>query len=107
MKDEIVLCCANRYLEKYYFNEEYKKIPEDVQNELRIICTLFTEDVGGIMWMAFDEEGNLMLKTVHEEDDFLYDDIGAELKIKQILTEKRELLEALERYHQAKQENKF
>ncbi|MGN0304839.1 MAG: DUF6145 family protein, partial [Lachnospiraceae bacterium] len=36
-----VLCGANAYDKKYYFNQEFSKIPENIQKELHIICVLF------------------------------------------------------------------
>ena len=38
-----VLCGANAYEMKYYFNERFNGIPESVKDELHIICVLFTE----------------------------------------------------------------
>ena len=55
---KIVLCGANAYEKKYYFNKEFDKIPESIKEELHIICVLFTEEVGGIFTFCFDEEGN-------------------------------------------------
>jgi hypothetical protein len=60
---------------------------------------MFTEEVGGILVLEFDEDGYLQLITDAEEDDILYDEIGSGLKIHQIQMEKRELLEALEMYY--------
>ena len=63
------------------------------------MCVLYTEDIGGILELVFDEEGNLQFKTGCEEGDFYYDEIGSVLKIKQFRNEKRELLEAVETYY--------
>ena len=60
---KIVLCGANAYEKKYYFNKEFDKIPESIKEELHIICVLFTEEVGGIFTFCFDEEGNLEMET--------------------------------------------
>ena len=60
---------------------------------------MFTEDVGGILRLEFDEDGNLNLVTESKEDDYFFDEIGSVLKIKQIQQEKRELLESLEMYY--------
>ena len=89
-----VMCGASAYEQKYYFNPVYQKLPEAVKQELQILCVLFTEDVGGVL--QFDADGNLKLVTEYEEEDLLYDEIGAALKVKQLQTEKRELFEALE-----------
>ena len=39
--EKIVLCGANAYEQKYYFNPRFSKIPQSVQDELHIICVLF------------------------------------------------------------------
>ena len=60
-ENKIVLCGANAYEKKYYFNEEqFKMIPESIKEELHIICVLFTEEVGGVFTIAFEEDGNVM-----------------------------------------------
>lgn len=60
------------------------------------MCVLYTEDVGGILMLVFDEDGNLELKVDHEENDFFFDEIGSVLKIKELQQTKRELFESLE-----------
>ena len=98
-QDTIVLCGASAYEQKYYFNQDFQSLPEAVKQELQIMCVLYTEDVGGILTLEFDEQGNLQFKTEAAEADMSYDEIGSVLKIKQLQTEKRELLEALEMYY--------
>ena len=98
-QDEVVLCAASAYEEKYYLNEDFNGLPDQVKDELRIMCTLFTADVGGILQMIFAEDGTLYFKTEADEADYLYDDIGSVLKVKQYQDTKRELLEALEMYY--------
>ena len=39
----VVLCGANAYEQKYYFNEKFNRIPDAIKEELHIICVLFTE----------------------------------------------------------------
>lgn len=101
-REPMVLCAANAYEEKFYLNEEFKALPETVKQELQVMCVLYTADVGGILTMQFDEQGNLLFHVTAEEDDFLFDEIGSVLKIKQYQMEKRELLESLELYYRAK-----
>ena len=60
------------------------------------MCVLYTEDVGGILMLVFDEDGNLELKVEHAENDFAFDEIGSVLKIKELQQKKRELFESLE-----------
>lgn len=92
-QDQVVLCGASAYEQKYYLNEDFKSLPSQVQDELKIMCVLFTEDVGGILTLVFDEDGKLLLETSADEGDLLYDEIGSELKIRQIRKEKAEFLQ--------------
>ena len=96
--DGVVLCGASAYNQKYYLNENFVGLPDSIKEELRIMCVLFTEDVGGIMQLVFDEDGELEFVTSYDEGDLLYDEIGSVLKIKQYQNTKRELLEAVQTY---------
>ena len=98
-QDRVVLCGASAYEKKYYLNEDFKALPQQIQDELKIMCVLFTEDIGGVLTLVFDEEGKLLLEVSANEGDLLYDDIGSELKIRQIRKEKAELLQSLELYY--------
>ena len=60
------------------------------------MCVLFTEDIGGIFQLIFDEEGNLEFRTSCDEGDLLYDDIGCGLKIREMQRTKEDLLRSLE-----------
>lgn len=98
-QDRIILCASSAYNKKFWLNDDFKILPEQIKQELKIMCVLFTEDVGGIISLEFEEEGTLVIKVDSEEADYLYDDIGSVLKVKQIQKEKAELLEALELYY--------
>ena len=96
--ENVVLCVSNSYEKKYYFNPDFDKLLDDVKNELKIMCVLFTEEVGGILDMEFDEEGNLLFKSSADEGDLLYDEIACGMLVKKYQYEKRELLESLEMF---------
>lgn len=98
-QENVVLCGASAYEQKYYFNQDFASLPETIKQELQVMCVLYTEDVGGILTLEFDEAGNLQFKTEAMDSDFRYDEIGSVLKIKQMQAEKRELLESLEMYY--------
>ena len=93
--DSTVLCGANSYVEKYYLNEQFSGLPESIKQELQIMCVMYTEDIGGIILLE-------QFKVEAEENDYLFDEIGSALKIKQYQAEKRELLESLELYYKVK-----
>ena len=97
--EEVVLCGASAYNKKFYLNEDFKGLPSQVKDELKIMCVLFTEDIGGIFQLVFDEDGNLEFRTSCDEGDLLYDDIGCGLKIKELQQKKQDLLEGLEMYY--------
>lgn len=98
-EDKVVLCCSNSYEQKYYLNPDFDRLPDVVKDELKIMCVLFTEDVGGIIELEFNEEGQLMMNVMSDEGDLLFDEIGCGLKIKQIQKDKVEMLEALEMFY--------
>ncbi len=95
----IVLCGANAYEQKYYYNPLFSKVPESIQKELRIICVLFTQDAGGIFTISFEDDGTLILETSAEEDDITYDEITAGLLVTEVRRKRREIFESLEMYY--------
>ena len=97
--DRVVLCGASAYEEKYYFNQDFAALPQSIQDELHIMCVLFTQDVGGILTLEYDEDGNLEFKVEALEADAMFDEIGSALKIKELQRTKGELLESLELYY--------
>ena len=98
-EDRKVLCGANAYEQKYYFNPEFSSLPQQIQDELHILCVLFTEEIGGIFTVEYNEDGELELRTEALEADAMYDDIGGALRIKQLQEEKRELFRSLELFY--------
>ena len=97
--EKVVLCCANSYEEKYYLNPDFDQLPGQVKDELKIMCVLYVHDVGGILTLVFEENGELCFEVTSEEFDPMFDDIGSQLKIKELQTEKRDLLAALQMYY--------
>ena len=99
MDEEMVLCAASSYEQKYYLNPEFESLPEAVKQELQIMCVLYTADVGGVLLLVFDENGNLELKVEHNEGDFSFDEIGSVLKIKELQDTEEELFKSLEMFY--------
>ena len=97
----VVLCGANSYEQKYFFNPDFEKLPQSVQDELHIICVLFTEEVGGIFTILFEADGGVTLETQASEEDYLYDEVSAGLMLGEIRRKRRELLESLSLYYRA------
>ena len=94
-----VLCGANSYEEKYYFNSAFGNLPKNIQEELQVLTVLYTEECGGILTLEFTPQGKLLLNTRISDYDFYYDEIEAGLRIRALQKEKKELFEALEVYY--------
>lgn len=98
-QENTVLCVSNSYNKKYYFNDDFDILPEEIKNELKIMSVLFTEDIGGILEVGFNKEDSLYLQVRTEDTDFLFDEIGCELKIKELRAEKSGLFSSLENFY--------
>ena len=98
-EDRIVLCGANSYEEKYYLNPDFESLPDSIKDELKIMCVLYVSDVGGILTLVYEEDGELCFEVTSQEFDPMFDDIGSRLKIKQLQREKQDLLQALQLYY--------
>lgn len=97
-QENIVLCGSSAYEEKFYLNPDFEGLPQQIKDELKIMCVLFTAEIGGILRLEYEEDGTLIFQVEADETDLLFDEIGSVLKIKQLQQEKAELLEALEMY---------
>ncbi|MDF2474128.1 MAG: hypothetical protein K0R21_1910 [Anaerocolumna sp.] len=97
-QETIVLCASSAYDQKYYLNDDFKGLPEAIQEELKIMCVLYTEEIGGILSLEFEEDGCLVFHVTSDEGDLLFDEIGSVLKIKELQRTKSDLLESLELY---------
>ncbi|MBD5545484.1 MAG: hypothetical protein HDR01_14890 [Lachnospiraceae bacterium] len=98
-ENRVVLCGANAYEKKYYFNEAFNGLPESIKEELHIIAVLFTEEVGGVFTIVFEADGSISLETDAAEEDILYDEISSGLLIGEIKRKRQELFESLSLYY--------
>ncbi|MBR1470510.1 MAG: hypothetical protein IJ600_02565 [Lachnospiraceae bacterium] len=95
-----VLCGASVYEQKYFFNEkEYGNLPESIKEELHILCVLFTEEVGGVFTLMFEEDGSITMQTEAADEDYLYDEVSAGLMVGEVRRQRREMFEALSLYY--------
>lgn len=96
-----ILCAANYYNQKYYLNPVFAGLPETVQQELKVMCVMFVDEVSGIIALEFDENGSLKINVTAAQGDYYFDEIGAHLKVRQLQKDNRELFEQLEEYYHA------
>ncbi len=95
----IVLCGANAYEEKYYFNQDFQRLPDSIKDELHIISVLFTQEAGGIFLILFEEDGSISLETRVDDEDYLYDEVMAGLLIGEIRRNRQELFSQLQLFY--------
>ena len=99
-----VLCGASYYEQKFYLNPVYEVLPQQIKDELKILCVLFVQEVSGIIILEFNDQGDLNIVVTARDDDMYFDEIGSELKIRQMRKEKEELFAQLEEYYKAVEE---
>ena len=95
----IVLCGANAYEQKYYFNPLFKQIPDSIKKELNSISVLFTQEAGGIFTIVFEEDGSVSIETNADEEDITYEEITAGLVVGEVRRKRQDLFEALGIYY--------
>ena len=93
------LCAASKSSRKYYFNPQFSKLPQDVQDRLKIISVTFAEDVGGVFMISFSEDGTPYFSVMPGENDSDIDEIGAELRIRRVQESEQELMQQLQLFY--------
>ncbi len=101
IEDENIICIANSYIMKYYINKMFESLPREVKDELKITLVSLAEEVGGVITLMFDDDGQVSFGINHEDEDYLFDDISAGLISKKILSDKKDLFEQIEVYNKA------
>ncbi|MCI1722612.1 MAG: DUF6145 family protein [Lachnospiraceae bacterium] len=99
--ERVTLCGSSYYNQKYYLNPAFDRLPKKVRDELQIMCVEFTENVGGVLTIEFNEEKEPEFKVRSAEGDQRFDEIGSALQAKKLIHEKQELLQELTLYYRA------
>ena len=71
-QENVVLCGASAYEQKYYFNKDFDSLPDHVKKELQIMCVLYTADVGGVLLLVFDENGKAVYSSVDKKQEEVF-----------------------------------
>lgn len=95
----IILCGANAYEKKYYYNPLFKNVPVSIQKELHIICVLFTQEAGGVFTIEFEDDGTVTMETNADEEDITYDEVTAGLLVSEVRRQRQDVFSALEAYY--------
>lgn len=92
-----VLAGASSKKQKYFFSPEFEAIPQQVRDEIKTVCIIMAERLNCTFVISFEESGDLLFEIM--ETDAAFDDIGAELEIKSLRSEKKELIKALKLWY--------
>lgn len=97
--NNIILAAASYEKQKYYLEPKFQRLPENIQEEVQILCVSLAQKLTCTFLMGFHEDGEVYFETVKSEDDYNFDEIGAELEIKELFRVKKELLQALKLWY--------
>ena len=97
--ERTVLAGASREKQKYFFERKFDSLPQSVKDEIRNVCVIMAERLGCTFLIYFEENGDVVFEIIKNEGDFDFDDIGAELEIKSLRSEKKELLKSLKLWY--------
>lgn len=104
--ENVVLCGASSYNQKYYLNPAFSKLPEQIQRELKIMCVTIVAKSGGILTLEFDPEGTLQFRAQCAEKDYQFDDIASGMEISHARVSHQELLEEIQLYYRVLMQRK-
>lgn len=104
MEERIILAYVSQYKNKYFFNDELGKLPENIKKELLTSLIFVTEEAGGVTELGFDELGHLYVDSYAEEGDLGYDEVSGRLLLHELSLEKAELFRNLEEWYRRRKE---
>lgn len=97
--EKTVIAAASYYNQKYFVNPEFNDIPTEIRNELRLICINLSEKLHCAFFVGFTDAGTIYFETRAEEADYDYDEIGADLEIKELGKTHSELIRTLQLWY--------
>ena len=89
-----VLITVSPYVQKYYINEKFSDLPEDIKETLRAKLAVIAEKTRAIISLGFNEKGEIFIEYKYEDLSYM-DEIGVELRIKKFQQEEGELLKSI------------
>ena len=105
--EDVIIAVANSYISKYYLDNRLESLPIEVKNILKLNLINLTEENGGIVEAIFDNKNTLIyFKSYCRDTDFLYDEIGINLKIKKMMKDNSELYSKIALFCKIKFNNK-
>ena len=94
MMEREVLISVSPYVQKYYINEKFNDLPEDIKETLRAKLAVIAEKTRAIISLGFNEKVEIFIEYKYEDLSYM-DEIGVELRIKKFQQEEGELLKSI------------
>ena len=88
---ENIIGAANPAVRKYFAGPAFAQMPLDVRQEVQALCVSAAERIGATFLLVLAPDGQVKCQTV-ADDAIGFDEIGAELVVKEVYREKAELL---------------
>ena len=92
-----LLITVSPYVQKYYINDEFKDLPEDIKETLRAKIAVIAEKANAIISLGFSENMEVYMEYKYEDLSYM-DEIGMGLRFKKFQQEEKELLKSLKTF---------
>lgn len=94
-----IFMSASYYKQKYYTNPEFEGLPVEIRNHMKDLCIMLAEKLHGIITLGFHLDGEVFLDIAAEEGDIEYDEIGAQLELKEVREEQEEKFKTMKLWY--------
>ena len=95
----IPIIVSNSYIKKYYLDNRLETLPKEIKDTLKKIFVTFTENVGGMAVVSFDnKEYKLVFEIKKNDNDISFDEINANYKLAKLEQENAELFEQIAKF---------
>ena len=94
--EETIISVSNSYISKYYLDKRLEILPKELKDGIKILMVSFTEENGGVLEMRYNDKlTSIFLFSYKDDNDFLYDEIAAGIKMQKLEKESEELFNNL------------
>lgn len=93
-----LLISISPYVQKYYINEEFKDLPEEIKETLRAKLAVIAEKTHAIISLGFSEDMAVYLSYQYEDLSYT-DEIGMELRLKKFQQDEAQLIQAIKMWY--------
>ncbi len=99
MEEKMIISAASAYNEKYFISPKFTNLPKEVLDQIQILVVTLAQKTGGIVQMGYTNQGDLFFEATSEDGDYDYDEINAQLEIKRVEENNKQLLNGLIAYY--------